>query len=62
MQYIDTDSCELICHQQLDYLTHTQLEQRQSKSSIHNSNLSETLTKVNSLKSKLSTPKQRGAE
>ena len=53
---------DLIRHQQHDYPTHTRLEQRQGKSSIHTSNRSETVTKANTLKSKLSTPQQRGME
>ena len=42
---------DLICHQQHDYPIHTRLEQRHNKSSIHTSNCSETVTKVNTLKS-----------
>ena len=53
---------DLICHQQHDYPTHTTLEQRQSKSSIHTSKRSETITQANTLMSKLPTPQQREIE
>ena len=50
---------DLICHQHYDYPTQVRQEQRQRKAAIHSNNRSETLTKANSLKSTLPTPKQR---
>ena len=53
---------DLICHRHHDYPTHVRLEQRQRKVAIHSNKRSETLTKANSLKSTLPTPKQKGME